>query len=120
MNARALSLAALLLLPMTAFAGRGDAEIALTAARSNIAAAERAGAPQQAPIEFRTAVDMLVRAEGSYADRDWEDAQLEAERAKADARLAEARARQLRAEGALSQVEATLESLRAEIARGGA
>lgn len=120
MNARASVLAALLLLPTAAFAGRGDAELALTAARSNVAAAERAGAPQQAPVEYRTAAGMLARAEGSYIDRDWDDVVLEAERAKADARLAESRARALRAEATLAELEATIESLRAELARGGA
>lgn len=119
MNARMYVLAALMLLPLSAFAGRGDAELALTSARSNVAAAERAGAAQGAPVEYRTAVDMLARAEGSYADRDWDDAQFEAERAKADARLAEARSRALRAESMLAELEATIETLRAEIARGG-
>ena len=119
MNARACVMAALLVLPAAAFAGRGDAEIALTSARSNVAAAERAGAATQAPVEFRIAVDMLARAEGSYAERDWEDAQFEAEKARADARLAETRARALRAESTLVQLEATIDSLRAEIARGG-
>lgn len=110
----------LLMLPLAAWAGKDEAENALTAARSNVAAADRADAARHATVELKTARDMLARAEGSFEDRDWTDAEREAERAKADARLAETRARQRIAEAQLSELQKTIQTLREEIARKGA
>jgi len=109
----------LLGLPLAAWAGRDDAEKALIAARANVAAADRADAASRAPQALNTARDMLARAEGSYEERDWDDAELEAQRAGLDGRLAEARARQQANESVLGELEATIETLRAEIARQG-
>jgi TATA-binding protein-associated factor Taf7 len=114
-----LALAMLLALPMTALAGKQEAELALTAARSNVAAAERAEAARHATIELKAARDLLARAEGSFDQRDWTDAEREAERAKADARLAETRARQRIAESQLAELERSIQTLREEIARNG-
>ena len=100
-----------------AFAGKRDAELGLTQARSAVDAAERAGAAEFAGPELNIARDMLARAEGSYDDRDFDDSEDEAERAVLDARLAEARARQQKAEIAANEVEAAIESLRLEVAR---
>jgi hypothetical protein len=111
---------ALLALPLTAFAGKKEAEVALTAARANVAAADRADAARHATLELKTARDLLARAEGSFDDRDWQDAEREAERAKADARLAETRARQHIAESQLQELQKTIQTLREEIARKGA
>ncbi|MEZ5464646.1 MAG: DUF4398 domain-containing protein [Lysobacteraceae bacterium] len=118
-GAPALAAALLLCLPLSALAGRSDAEKELIAARANVAAAERADATSRAPQALNTARDMLAQAEGSYEDRDWTDAELEAQRAGLDGRLAEARARQQASESVLRELEATIETLRAEIARQG-
>jgi uncharacterized protein YlxW (UPF0749 family) len=116
---RTLLCAALLALPLSAFAGRSEAELELTSARANLAAAERADAATHATLELREARDSLAQAEGSFADRDWDDAELEAQRAKADARLAEALARQRIAEATLAEMQRTLDTLREEIAQAG-
>lgn len=116
---RTLLCAALLALPLSAFAGRSEAELELTSARANVAAAERADAATHATLELREARDLLARAEGSFADRDWDDAELEAQRAKADARLAEALARQRIAEATLTEMQRTLDTLRDEITQAG-
>ncbi len=110
----------LLMLPLAAVAGKKEAELALTSARANVAAADRADAARYATTELKAARDMLARAEGSFEDRDWDDAEREAARAKADARVAEARSRQFTAEQQLVELEKTIQSLRDEIARSGA
>ncbi|MBB5207714.1 DUF4398 domain-containing protein [Chiayiivirga flava] len=109
----------LLSLPALAVAGRQEADLSLTQARSAVAAAERAGSVQAAPVPTADARALLARAEGSYEDRDWTDAEREAHRARADARLAEARARQVKAESATAEIEAAVETLRAELNRQG-
>lgn len=117
MKVQVASLAVALALSGPAFAGRQEAEIALTQARSAVAAAERAGATQDVPLDFNTARDSLAQAQGSFEARDWDDAELESHRARADARVAEARARQVKAEAAAAEIQAAIETLRAEIAR---
>lgn len=118
MKLQALCLA-LLSLPALAVAGRQEADLALTQARSAVAAAERAGGVQAAPTQISDARAMLARAEGSYEDREWTDAEREAHRARADGRLAEARARQFKAESATAEIEAAVDTLRAELNRQG-
>lgn len=117
---RTLAFGALLALPLSAFAGKDEAELALTSARANLAAAERADAGRLATLELNSARDTLAQAEGSFDERDWDDAELEAERAKADARLAETRARQRAAEAVVAELEAAIRDLQAEINRQGA
>lgn len=117
MKVQTLCLAATLALSGPAFAGRQDAEIALTQARSAVAAAERAGAAETVPAEFVVANDSLTRATYLYDERDWDDAVLASDQARADARVAEARSRQFKAEAALAEVETAIETLRAEVAR---
>jgi hypothetical protein len=112
--------ACLLALPLTVLAGKDDAQLALTSARANVASAERADAGRYATLELKSARDLLAQAEGSFDQRDWTDAEREAERAKADARLAEARARQRLAETQLSEIQKTIQTLRDELARQGA
>lgn len=117
---RAAVIALLLASPLTAFAGKkDDAQIALTEARSAVQAAERSGAPEQVPVEMKVARDSLDQAEQELDDREWEDARMYAQRTVYDARLAEARARQLRAEALTAEIEASVNSLQAEIAAGG-
>ena len=115
-----LGLALLLVLPGAALAGRSDAETALTRAGSGVAAAQRAGAPQVATIEYNLAWDQLQLAERACSRRDWDDCEHAAHRAHADARVAEARTRQLQAERATAAIEAAIDDLRAELARQGA
>jgi hypothetical protein len=117
MKLQAITLAATLVLSGPAFAGHKDAELALTQARSAVAAADRAGAPATVPRDFHTARDSLAQAEGSFEDREWDDAELESHRARADARVAEARSRQVKAETATAEIQAAIDTLRAEIAR---
>jgi chromosome segregation ATPase len=112
-----LGLAAALALSGPAFAGKQEAELALTQARSSVAAAERADAINEVPQDFNTARDALARAQGSFEEREWDDAEFESHRARADARVAEARSRQAKAERALTEIEAAIDTLRAEIAR---
>lgn len=112
--------ACLLALPLTVWAGKDDAQLALTSARANVASAERADAGRYATLELKSARDLLAQAEGSFDERDWNDAEREAERAKADARLAEARARQRLAEAQLAEIRKTIQTLRDELARQGA
>ena len=117
MKVQAWCLAATLALSGPAFAGRQDAEIALTQARSAVAAAERAGALEAASGEFAVANDSLTRATYLYDEREWDDAVLASDQARADARVAEARARQVKAEAAMAEVETAIETLRVEVAR---
>jgi hypothetical protein len=117
MKLQAMCLAATLALSGPAFAGRQDAELSLTQARSAVAAAERAGAMQTAPVDFGVARESLSRATYLFDEREWDDVPLAADKARADARVAEARSRQVKAEAALAEVEASIETLRAEIAR---
>jgi multidrug resistance efflux pump len=119
-GSRVLACAALLALPLSAFAGKNEAQLELTSARANVASAERAGAARHATNELSSARELLARAEGSFDDRDWTDAEREAERAKAEARVAETRARQRSNEALLAELEATIRTLRNEIAREGA
>ncbi len=112
-------LAALLAAPLSAEAGRSEARTALTRASSGVAAAERAGAPEQASVELGLARDQLMLAARACERRDWNVCERAAHRAHADARLAEARTRQLRAEAATGSIEAAVDTLRAELARQG-
>lgn len=108
-----------LFLPTLAVAGRQEAELALTQARGAVAAAERAGADAAAPEAAHDARELLARADGSYESRDWTDAEREAQRARADARVAEARSRQVKAEAATAEIQAAIDTLRAELQRQG-
>ncbi len=119
MKTRTLALALLLAVPGMTYAGRQEAEVMMTRAQGAVAAADRAGAPQEAANEYRTARDTLARAQGLFERKEWDDSELEAAKAHADGRLAEARARQSKAETAAAQIEAAIETLRAEIARQG-
>lgn len=112
---RGLALALLMIAPLAAFAGRKEADLALTEARGAVAAAERSGAPQSAPIEMKIARDGLDLASTRYERRDWDDAERWSQRARHDAWLAEARSRQVRAEALTAEIEATIRTLQIEI-----
>jgi hypothetical protein len=114
-----LALAALLALPGAAFAGRDDAETALTQAGSAVAAAERAGAETNAAVELKLGRDQLWLADRLCADREWDECENVADRSRADSRLAEARSRQRTNEATTAELEAAVETLRTELARNG-
>lgn len=112
-------LALLLSVPMLASANRkDDTEVALAEAKVALEAAERAGAPEQAPLEMKAARDQLDAARQQADEREWVDAQRSAQRAQHDALLAEARSRQQRAEALTAEIEAGIASLQAEIKAG--
>ena len=119
MRTTAAALAVLLALPGAAWAGRQEAEIALTQARASVGAAQRAGAVELASLELKNARDMLTRAEDSMERRRWDDVEREASMARADGRLAEARTRQRIAEQSAAELEAAVDTLRRELQRQG-
>lgn len=111
--------ALLLCLPLTALAGRDEAETALTRANSGLAAAERAGALENSAAEVAVAREQLMLAQRGCERREWDDCERAAYRSHADARLAEARTRQVMAESATAALRAAVETLRTELARSG-
>lgn len=119
MKTSSIAMLLLLSMPPLAFAGKQDSEVLLTRAQGAVAAADRAGAAQLAASEFRTARDTLARAQGLFERREWDEAELEAAKAQADGRLAEARSRQARAETSTKELQAAIETLRAELLRQG-
>jgi hypothetical protein len=119
MKAATLGLALLLALPGLALASRQDAEVMLARASGAVAAAERAGAVQEAPADHQRARAMFANAQGAFERRQWQESERAAAKAHADGRLAEARARQAKAESAAAELAAAIETLRAELARQG-
>lgn len=96
-----------------------DARVAIAQARAAVQAAETADAGTAANVEMRAARDNLTAAVGASERRKWEDSTLNAQKAEADASLASARARQTRATAATKEIEASLETLRQQIAQPG-
>ena len=120
MRIQALILSVALALPGIAIAAnRHEAELAMTAARSAVDAAERAGAAQYASDDLNNVRAGMAHAQGLASDRDWTDSMLASEKAGADAHLAESRSRQARAEATTAEVEAAVRTLRAELDRAG-
>jgi len=112
--------ALLLTLPLAAWGGQREAELALARASSSVAAAQRAGADEFARDPLATSHAALAQAERACLARAWLDCEHAAERAQADARLAEARTRQLRAEANTERLATALNALRDELSfRGG-
>ena len=89
----------------------------IAVAKSSVELAERAGAPELAPVEMSTARDKLARAEKAAADRDAKPATLLAEQANVDAQLAEATAQQQRSHKAATEFDASMQALRQESTR---
>ncbi|HEY5264776.1 MAG TPA: DUF4398 domain-containing protein [Steroidobacteraceae bacterium] len=89
----------------------------IAVAKSSVERAERAGAPELAPVEMSTARDKLARAEKAVADHDAKPATLLAEQADVDAQLAEATAQQHRSHKAATEFDASMQALRQESQR---
>lgn len=103
-------------LPALAFASTHEqAELALERAHTAYDSARQADADRYAPAAMTTARNMLEAADGAWQRRDWTEAWLNAEKASADANLASARSRQSRAEAATAEIEASLDTVRAQL-----
>jgi hypothetical protein len=92
-----------------------QAQLALERAHTAYESAQQADAARDAPAAMNTARNMLTAADGASQRRNWTDAWLNAEKATADANLASARSRQMRAEAATAEIEASLETVRAQL-----
>jgi hypothetical protein len=103
-----------------AFASDRDAaNIVYAQASTAVQAAEAADAAVDAPIALNDARAHLAAANGALDRRNWDSAAMSAEKARADADLALARAREKRASAALTEIEASVETLRRELERAG-
>ena len=89
----------------------------IAVAKAALQRAERAGAPDSAPVELATARDKLSRAEKAVADRDALPATRLAEQANVDAELAEATAIQQRSHKAAMEFDSSMQALRQEAMR---
>lgn len=101
-------------------AERRDAELALAQASTAVQNAGRDDAATYAAADFATAQTNLAAATEAFEARAWTRSAIYAERARVDGDLAAARGRQFRAEAAAAELERSLDSLRAQIAVGGA
>jgi len=86
----------------------------IAVARESVQRAERAGAPELAPVEMATARDKLARAEKAAVNREGYPATQLAEQAIVDADLAEATARQQRSHKAAMEFDANMRALSSE------
>ena len=120
---RALFLALIATLAMSGLAQAVDkdtSQIELAQAINAVQTAERDDAAQYAPTDLDESHAMLASAQAATDHRDWTATAMYAERAKVSADLASARSRQHRAEAATAEIERSVETLRAQIANGGA
>ncbi|HEY0178855.1 MAG TPA: DUF4398 domain-containing protein [Dokdonella sp.] len=99
---------------------RGDAQIELAQATAAVQTAERDDAARYSPADLDEAHAMLVNAQQAADTSAWRNVAIYAERAKVDGELASARARQHRAEAATAEIERSVDTLRAQLGRGGA
>ncbi|MBO9661453.1 DUF4398 domain-containing protein [Dokdonella sp.] len=101
-------------------ADRKDAELALAQASTAVQAARRDDAQTYAPADFATAQTTLNTSLEAFDARAWTNSLIYAERARVDGELAGARSRQVRAETAATELERSLDTLRAQVSAGGA
>lgn len=87
----------------------------LSAAETAIAAAERSGAAERAPVELNAAREKLMRARAAVQQQDHMRAERLAREAAADAELADTRAQEIAAQTALREVRQSLTILQGEI-----
>ncbi|HLZ96703.1 MAG TPA: DUF4398 domain-containing protein [Steroidobacteraceae bacterium] len=102
---------------LAACASNPAADEKIAVAKASVQSAERAGAPELAPVELASARDKLVRAEKANADRNLHPATVLAEQANVDAQLAEASAEQQRSHKAATEFDASMLALRQESMR---
>ena len=89
----------------------------IAVAKSSVQRAEQNGAPELAPVEMSAARQELASAEKAAADRRALPATQWAEKANVDAQLAEATAQQRRAHKAATEFDASMATLRQETQR---
>ncbi len=89
----------------------------IAVAKSSVQRAEQNGAPELAPVEMSAARQELASAEKAAADRQALAATQWAEKANVDAQLAEATAQQRRAHKAATDFDASMATLRQETQR---
>jgi Domain of unknown function (DUF4398) len=89
----------------------------IAVAKSSVQRAEQDGAPELAPLEMSAARQELASAEKAAADRRALPATQWAEKANVDAQLAEATAQQSRAHKAAAEFDASMATLRQEAQR---
>ena len=89
----------------------------IAVAKSSVQRAEQDGAPELAPVEMSAARQELASAEKAAADRQALPATQWAEKANVDAQLAEAVAQQRRAHKAATEFDASMATLRQETQR---
>jgi len=89
----------------------------IAVAKSSVQRAEQSGAPELAPVEMSAARQELASAEKAAADRQALPATQWAEKANVDAQLAEATAQQRRAHKAATEFDASMATLRQETQR---
>jgi Domain of unknown function (DUF4398) len=89
----------------------------IAVAKSSVQRAEQNGAPELAPVEMSAARQELASAEKAAADRQAVPATQWAEKANVDAQLAEATAQQRKAHKAATEFDASMATLRQETQR---
>ncbi|MBC7945538.1 MAG: DUF4398 domain-containing protein [Burkholderiales bacterium] len=82
-----------------------------------VSEAQSAGAPEFAPVEFRSAQARLEEARTAFQGENYVVARRAAERAEVDAKLAETKARSAKANRAVAELRQGIEVLREEIER---
>jgi hypothetical protein len=102
---------------IAAQAGNQITDDKIAVAKSAIAHAEQAGAPETAAVELALARDKLAQAEKANAAHAAKPAADLADQANVDAQVAEATATQLRSNKAAAEFDASLQTLRQEAAR---
>lgn len=85
--------------------------------RAAVSEAQSAGAPEIAPVEFRSAQTQLEEARTAFQRENYVAARRLAERAEVDAKLAETKARSAKANRAVAELRQGIEALREEIER---
>jgi hypothetical protein len=115
--AKGVSLCAALALSVAGCASTPIPNEQVAVAKSSVQRAEQSGAPELAPVEMSAARQELASAEKAAADREALPATQWAEKANVDAQLAEATAQQRRAHKAATEFDAGMATLRQESLR---
>lgn len=98
---------------------KDDARVAVAQAQTAVQSASNADAAHYASNIMQSANQNLAAAQGATSRRDWQTSIMKAEDAQADANLASARARLKRATAATKEIEASVETLRQQVAQPG-
>lgn len=115
--AKGVSLCAALALSVAGCASTPIPNEQVAVAKSSVQRAEQSGAPELAPVEMSAARQELASAEKAAADRKALPATQWAEKANVDAQLAEATAQQRRSHKAATEFDASMATLRQESLR---